>query len=107
MLLQQEEPQDYIIATGETHSVRELLDVAFGHLALDWRAYVKIDPRYYRPTEVNLLIGDAGKAKRSLGWEPKVTFRELTGMMVDADLAAERQRLEGTLTKTQLGPSGT
>ncbi|MBI5198066.1 MAG: GDP-mannose 4,6-dehydratase [Nitrospirae bacterium] len=96
LMLQQEEPDDYVIATGETHSVRELLDLAFGHLDLDWHKYVKIDPRYYRPTEVDLLIGDGSKAKRKLGWEPKVPFNELTVMMVEADLEAERLKLEGT-----------
>jgi GDPmannose 4,6-dehydratase len=96
LMLQQDQPEDYVIATGETHSVREFLDVAFGHLSLDWRQYVKVDPKYYRPTEVDLLIGDAGKAKRQLHWEPRVRFKELATMMVEADLAAERERLEGT-----------
>ncbi len=96
LMLQQEEPDDYVIATGETHSVREFLDVAFGHLDLDWKRYVKIDPKYYRPTEVDLLIGDAGKAKARLHWEPKVMFKELAVMMVEADLRMERERLEGT-----------
>lgn len=89
MMLQQEEPQDYVIATGETHTVRELLEVAFEHLNLDWKQYVKTDPRYYRPTEVDLLIGDATKAKNELGWEPKTTFGELIRMMVEADLGEE------------------
>ena len=96
LMLQEKEPNDYVIATGETHSVGELLDVAFGHLDLDWRQYVKIDPRYYRPSEVDLLIGDASKARRQLGWEPKVKFKELVTMMTDADLATERLKLEGT-----------
>jgi GDPmannose 4,6-dehydratase len=96
LMLQQEEPDDYVIATGETHSVREFLDVAFGHLDLDWKRYVKIDPKYYRPTEVDLLIGDAGKARARLHWEPKVMFKELAVMMVEADLRMERERLEGT-----------
>jgi GDPmannose 4,6-dehydratase len=95
-MLQQESPDDYVVATGETHTVRELLDIAFGHLGLEWQPYVKIDPRYYRPTEVDVLIGDASKARKQLGWEPKVSFKELITMMVDADLAAERLRLEGT-----------
>jgi GDPmannose 4,6-dehydratase len=86
LMLQQDEPDDYVIATGETHSVREFLDEAFGHLNLDWRMYVEIDPRYFRPAEVDLLVGDASKARRKLGWEPKVTFKELVRMMVDADL---------------------
>jgi len=86
LMLQQDEPEDYVIATGETHSVRELLEESFGYLDLDWREYVEIDPRYFRPAEVDLLIGDASKAKRKLGWEPRVSFRELVRMMVDADL---------------------
>ncbi len=89
MMLQQEKPDDYVIATGETHTVRELLDEAFGYVNLDWKKYVEIDPRYYRPTEVDVLLGDASKAQRILGWEPKVRFRELIQMMVDSDLRAE------------------
>ena len=96
MMLQTPKPEDYVIATGETHTVREFLEVAFGRLQLDWQKHVKIDTKYYRPTEVDLLIGDASKAKRDLGWEPKIRFEELAHMMVDADLAAERERLEGT-----------
>lgn len=96
MMLQTEKPDDYVVATGETHSVREFLDLAFGHVGLDWNQYVKIDPRYYRPTEVDLLIGDPSKAKKELGWEPKVSFRQLVTMMVDEDLKAERQKVEGT-----------
>lgn len=95
LMLQQEEPDDYVIATGETHTVRELLDLAFGYLDLDWKRYVKIDPRYYRPTEVDLLVGDASRAKMKLGWEPKVSFKELITMMVDSDLKAERLKLDG------------
>jgi GDPmannose 4,6-dehydratase len=95
LMLQQDEPEDYVIATGETHTVRELLDLSFGHLDLDWKPYVKIDPKYYRPTEVDVLIGDASKAKWKLGWEPKVTFGELITMMVESDLAEERMKLEG------------
>lgn len=96
LMLQQDEPDDYVIATGETHTVRELLDLAFAYVDLDWKKYVKIDPRYYRPTEVDLLIGDAGKAKKKLGWEPKVSFKDLIGMMVASDLKAERLKLDGT-----------
>jgi len=87
LMLQQEEPDDYVIATGETYSVREFLDEAFGYLDLDWNEYVEIDPRYFRPAEVDLLIGDPAKARKKLGWEPKVTFKQLVRMMVDADLA--------------------
>jgi GDPmannose 4,6-dehydratase len=84
-MLQQDKPDDYVLATGETHSVREFLELAFGELDLDWREYVEIDPRYYRPTEVNLLLGDNSKARRVLGWEPKITFAGLVKMMVQAD----------------------
>ena len=94
LMLKQDIPDDYVIATGETHSVREFLDEAFGYLDMDWEEYVEIDPRYYRPSEVDMLVGDASKAKRILGWEPKVTFKELVRMMVDEDLKlAERERL--------------
>lgn len=86
LMLQQDKPEDYVIATGETHSVQDFCEAAFSHLDLDWRKYVEIDPAFYRPAEVNLLIGDASKAKRELGWEPKVSFRELVARMVDADL---------------------
>jgi GDPmannose 4,6-dehydratase len=96
LMLQQNQPDDYVVATGETHTVREFLDIAFRHLGLEWPRYVKIDPRYLRPTEVDLLVGDAGKAMRHLGWKPKVGFRELAMMMVEADLKAEQQKREGT-----------
>lgn len=96
LMMQQDTPDDYVIATGETHTVREFLEVAFGHLNLDWKRYVKIDRKYYRPTEVDLLIGDASKANKQLKWEPRVRFEELATMMVDADLDAERERLDGT-----------
>jgi GDPmannose 4,6-dehydratase len=87
-MLQQDEPDDYVIATGETHSVLEFLEEAFAYVGLDWHDHVEIDPKYYRPAEVDLLIGDASKAKRELGWEPKTTFRALVRLMVDADMAA-------------------
>ncbi len=85
-MLQQDEPDDYVIATGETHSVEEFLTEAFAHVKLDWRDYVEIDPKYLRPSEVDLLVGDSSKAKRMLNWEPKVTFAELVRIMVDADM---------------------
>lgn len=85
-IVQNDVPQDYVIATGETHSVEQFLDEAFGYVDLDWREYVVQDPRYMRPAEVDLLVGDASKAGKELGWEPKVTFKELVHMMVDADL---------------------
>jgi GDPmannose 4,6-dehydratase len=91
MMLQAEEPEDYVIATGETHSISEFLDLAFGMLDLDWKQYVEIDPRYYRPAEVDLLLGDASKARNKLGWEPKVTFPELVKLMVDHDLELARR----------------
>jgi GDPmannose 4,6-dehydratase len=84
-MLQADEPDDYVLATGETHSVEEFLDEAFGHADLDWREYVKIDERYFRPAEVDLLIGDYSRARDRLGWEPTVRFEELVRMMVDAD----------------------
>jgi GDPmannose 4,6-dehydratase len=90
MMLQQDEPDDYVIATGETHTIRELLDVAFKHAGIDdWSAYVKQDPRFYRPAEVDLLIGDASKAHSKLGWKPGVSFNELVQMMYEHDLAEE------------------
>jgi GDPmannose 4,6-dehydratase len=92
LMLQQDRPDDYVLATGETHSVQEFLEEAFTYAELDWRDYVRIDPRYFRPAEVDLLIGDASKAKRELGWEPRVRFQELVRMMVDAD--RERAQLE-------------
>jgi GDPmannose 4,6-dehydratase len=88
LMLQQESPEDLVIATGEAHSVREFLEEAFSHVDLDWREYVEIDPRYFRPTEVDFLLGDAAKARRILGWEPQVSFKELVHIMVDADLQA-------------------
>ncbi len=88
LMLQQDEPDDYVVATGETHSVREFLDLAFGHVNLDWQDYVAFDERYLRPAEVDLLIGDPSKAKAKLGWEPSVTFQELVHLMVEADLQA-------------------
>ena len=100
-MLQQDEPDDFVIATGETHSVREFLDEAFGHLDLDWKKHVEIDPRYFRPTEVDLLLGDASKAKRILGWKPKVHFKELVKLMVDADLEAETQKPQASNTSAQ------
>jgi GDPmannose 4,6-dehydratase len=88
LMLQQDEPDDYVISTGETHAVRELCEVAFGRLGLDYRDYVVVDQKFYRPAEVDLLIGDATKGKQKLGWEPTVTFKQLIEMMVDADMEA-------------------
>ena len=91
LMLQQERADDYVVATGETHSVREFLDEVFGLLGLDWQKYVQIDPRYYRPAEVDLLLGDASKARRVLGWKPKVTFKALAKLMTEADWALARR----------------
>jgi GDPmannose 4,6-dehydratase len=96
MMLQAPTPDDYVIATGETHTVKEMLELTFDRLQLDWKKHVKIDAKYYRPTEVDLLIGDCSKAKTHLGWQPKVRFEELIAMMVDADLASEKEKLDGT-----------
>lgn len=85
LLMQQEKPDDYVLGTGESHSIREFLDEAFGYVDLDWHKYVEIDPRYFRPTEVDYLLADPAKAKKQLGWEPKVKFHELVRIMVDAD----------------------
>ncbi len=90
LILQQDKPDDYVIATGETHSVREFLDEAFAYLGLDWHKHVEIDPKYMRPAEVDLLIGDPSKAKTKLGWEPKMRFKDLVRIMVDADMAELR-----------------
>jgi len=95
LMLQQDQPDDYVIATGETHSVRELCEVAFDYLGLDYRDYVVQDPRFYRPAEVDLLVGDASKARRVLGWEPTVTFEELIRIMVDADMENLQREMRG------------
>jgi GDPmannose 4,6-dehydratase len=87
LMLQQDEPGDYVVATDETHSVREFCEIAFAHAGLDYQRYVKVDPKFYRPAEVDLLIGDSTKARKTLGWAPRVKFQELVRMMVDADLA--------------------
>jgi GDPmannose 4,6-dehydratase len=99
LMLQQPEPDDYVIATNETHSIRECLEVAFGHAGLDWRKHVEIDPRYYRPAEVDLLIGDYGKAKAKLGWEPRTRFEDLIRLMVDADIKLLEDRLAGRVSR--------
>jgi GDPmannose 4,6-dehydratase len=95
LMLQQDQPDDYVVATGETHSVREFLEETFRLLDLDWQKYVEIDPRYFRPAEVDLLLGDATKARQKLNWKPRVTFKELTRMMVEYDwkLAKEERVL--------------
>ena len=101
LMLQQPEPDDYVVATNETHTIRECLDVAFARLGLDWHQYVEIDPRYYRPAEVDLLIGDYTKAKTRLGWEPKTKFKELIELMVDADLRMLQDQMEGKVRRVE------
>jgi GDPmannose 4,6-dehydratase len=95
LMLQQDQPDDYVIATNETHRVREFLEGAFGHAGLDWRKHVEIDANYFRPAEVDLLIGDYSKAKQKLGWQPKTTFNELVKLMVDADVRLVQDHLTG------------
>lgn len=108
LILQQEHPDDYVIASGESHSVREFLDEAFGYVDLDWRRYVEIDPRYYRPAEVDALLGDPSKARRQLGWQPRVSFSQLVRMMVDADLAlAEREAFQRRHGRNATGTGST
>jgi GDPmannose 4,6-dehydratase len=97
LMLQQDKPDDYVIATNETHSVKEFLDVAFAHAGLDWRKHVEVDERYYRPAEVDLLIGDFSKAKKRLGWEPKIRFADLAKLMVDADIELLRRHQAGQI----------
>ena len=98
LMLNADNPDDYVIATGETHSVRDFIECAFGYLDLDWQRYVEIDPRYFRPAEVDLLLGDAGKARRDLGWEPKVTFDQLVKLMVDHDLVLAKREAQAAET---------
>ncbi|HWC38221.1 MAG TPA: GDP-mannose 4,6-dehydratase [Acidimicrobiales bacterium] len=92
LMLQQDEPEDYVVASGETHSVRDLCEAAFGHVGLDWRQHVVVDERFLRPAEVDVLVGDASRAKAVLGWVPEVDFGGLVAMMVDADLEAVQRR---------------
>jgi GDPmannose 4,6-dehydratase len=101
LMLQADEPEDFVIATGETHSVRDFLDLAFGHLDLDWSEYVEIDPSYYRPAEVDLLLGDASKARAKLGWTPEVSFKELVKLMVDYDLKLAQREAENKKLSVQ------
>ncbi len=96
LMLQQDEPDDYVVATGETHSVREFCDVAFSELDLDYNDYVEVDPRFYRPVDVELLVGDASKAREKLGWEPQTRFAGLVRKMIASDM----EQLASTLTKT-------
>jgi len=91
-MLQQDEPDDYVVSSGETHSIRELVELAFGYLDLDYKKYVVQDPKFYRPAEVHLLLGNPAKAKKKLGWEPEVTFEGLVKMMVESDLELLRKK---------------
>ena len=100
LMLQQDVPDDYVIATGETHSVREFLEEAFDYVGLDWRKFTEIDPRYSRPAEVDELVGDASKAKKALGWEPQTRFRDLVRLMVDADLNLVRRAAPNKVLKS-------
>lgn len=104
LMLQQDEPEDFVIATGETHSVREFVTEAFAHAGLDWEEYVRIDPRYYRPAEVEVLVGDASKAQNILGWQPQRGFSELVRLMVDADIALLDEELNGRLAAKRTAP---
>jgi GDPmannose 4,6-dehydratase len=97
LMLQQPSPGDYVVATGESHSVREFLEIASAHCGLDWRRHVETDSRYFRPTEVDYLLGDSAKARRTLGWAPQVGFTQLVRMMVDHDMELARQ--ENTLIR--------
>jgi len=94
LMLQQEKPDDYVVATGESHSVEEFVELAFSYLDLDWRKYVKIDPKLFRPAEVDHLVGDASKARKVLGWQPTVSFPELVKMMVDSDLEFLKKQIQ-------------
>jgi GDPmannose 4,6-dehydratase len=94
LILQQEQPDDYVIATGETHSVREFCEQAFRCVGLDWREYVKVDAKYFRPAEVDVLLGDASKARKVLGWVPRMAFTELARLMVEADLEMAGKHLD-------------
>jgi len=99
LMLQQDKPDDYVVATGEAHTPREFCEIAFAHAGLDWKRYVEIDPRYYRPAEVDYLLGDASKARRILGWAPRTNFPELVQLMVDADIQLLDDELSGRLVR--------
>ncbi len=99
MMLQADQPDDYVVATGEKHSVREAVELAFGHVGLDADRYIEIDPRYFRPAEVDSLEGDASKAKQELGWSPKVKFEDLIRIMVDADVQMLDDQLAGKVSR--------
>jgi GDPmannose 4,6-dehydratase len=102
LMLQQEKPDDYAVGTGEAHTVREFVELAFASADLDWREYVEVDPRYFRPAEVDYLCADASKAREFLGWEPTVTFIDLVRIMVEADIKDLETRLKGGTEALQL-----
>jgi len=104
-MMQQPTAEDFVIATGETHSVREFVEETFGLLGMDWQKYVELDQRYLRPSEVDLLLGDPSKAQRAFGWRPKVTFKELVKMMVEADMdLAKQEQMIAAHDKGRSGP---
>ena len=105
-MLQQAEPDDFVLATGETHSVREFAERAFAHVGLDWRKHVEVDPEYYRPTEIDCLVGDASKAKSKLGWAPQTRFRDLVKIMVEADRRMLRDSLSGEVERRMSARAG-
>jgi GDPmannose 4,6-dehydratase len=108
IMLQQDAPDDYVIGTGEAHTVREFVELAFAHAGLDWKEHVEIDPKYFRPAEVDFLLADVGKARRALRWEPTVTFEELVRIMVDADLKLVERQLAGGIEnlRREITPAG-
>ncbi len=101
LMLQQDEPDDYVIATGKSHTVREFLELAFDYVKLDWKKYVEIDPKYFRPVEVELLLGDPSKAKRNLGWQPNTDLKDLVMLMVDADMEIVGEKINGSKKQRQ------
>jgi len=103
-ILQQEKPDDFVICSGEAHSVREVVELAFAHVGLDWQDYVLVDPKFYRPAEINLSVGDSAKARRVLGWEPKVSFVDLVRMMVDVDLGHYQDLIARGALRPSAGP---
>jgi GDPmannose 4,6-dehydratase len=105
-MLQQAEPEDFVLATGETHSVKEFVERAFAHVGLDWRRYVEVDPQYYRPTEIDRLEGDASRARDRLGWTPRIKFRDLVKIMVDADVQLLEDKLSGQLERRMSARGG-
>jgi GDPmannose 4,6-dehydratase len=94
LMLQQDEPDDYVISTGKTHYVKDLVQIAFNYVNLNWEDYVVVDSKFFRPAEVKLLLGDSSKARKKLGWKPEISFEELTKMMVDADLETVKNNIQ-------------